>query len=757
MSQLHAGLPPAINNSTKPKRSVSFLNHAEVSKDDSVSSSPVYRSSFQPGSRKGYVRKGPVNSDSEDQDDDSVKDDSNDSCSEQEDEAQEVSDQSIYTPSQSLGAKVLMRPGQNYVRKAPANSDTESEEESEESSPLPSATLQAIGAIKNDDKSGSDSEHDEKDINTLVSPFSHTRIAGPGQNYVRKAPVDSDVESDEEAGNPPNGTTLPESRPRLKVMDTQADSQIVHNQGQGQQSRTPSYETNPGIPMSTTFLSTSPAPGGGHLSPAIRNISPAQTPTGSPRSVLHASSIGMGLGNSSNSSIDNSATASIVNSMAIYQQQQQEMMMIMQQQQMQIAAMQQQQQAYQLLVLQQQQQHQQQLQAAQLQHSRVSSTNDSLQAAVENSDDDDVPLADKKQQLAQALPLSALTGSQPDTPPPLHQQPILGAVPSAHLSPAIQPSILSLPLSMSHPYSPIHSRQTSATSMFSPSSVINSPQQAVSQSHLQPMIPSPLNPASFSPLVQQQQLLHPHQHHQYPSSLTHQQPRLADFIEEEQERLRMEQPQQGDQLSTVGGTQMLTSGFPSSYRNSITSVSPGQLNLERGSNGLNSGGAGVKARSSLMPHQQVLLPSSSPVQPYAASFHPPLVHQPLIHVESKPPPPQTGLVGAISAMERERKFAKAHGTNQLQFQHQQQQQQMMINADKERWLQEQRRQAWESEQMQLPQQQQHILQQQFQPLPQQQQQQQQQQAPFVPLDVPATPLWTVEDEEDDDRPLGSTQ
>jgi len=122
----------------------------------------------------------------------------------------------------------------------------------------------------------------------------------------------------------------------------------------------------------------------------------------------------------------------------------------------------------------------------------------------------------------------------------------------------------------------------------------------------------------------------------------------------------------------------------------------------------------------------------------------------LIHVEAKPPPPSAGLVGAISAMERDKKLAKAHGTNQLQFQHQQAQQQMMINVEKERWLQEQRRMAWEAGQ--FPQQQQQIQQQQQQ---QMYYQQQMQHPMMIQVPMQQQAAWTSADEEDDDRPLGA--
>ncbi|KAF9112289.1 hypothetical protein BGX27_003648 [Mortierella sp. AM989] len=737
----HPSQPPIINKETKPKRSVSFLNNKVVAEDDTPSSSRLARSSFQPGRRKGYVRKGPVNSDSEgaDGDDDGGDDHDSNPSDQDEDEDQVCAEPKLqgFTVSQTLSAKAPMRPGHNYIRKAPINSDIESDVEPEERPSSPPAKQ-----VDN-----SDSETDDKDLKVLTSPFSQTRISGPGRNYVRKAPVNSDTESDEEQldGKLKNKAIL-ESEPEFRITDTQAELQKGQNQGQEQRSMFPSFETTLNAEPTVASLNT-----GGHLAPVARSVSPAYTPKGLPQSAMYSPGIGMSMGNSSNSSVDNSsAAANIVNSMAIYQHQQQEMMMIMQQQQIQIATMHQQQQAYQLLMLQQQQQHQQQLQAVQLQRSRASSLNGSVHTANED-DDDDVPLSDKKQQLSQAPQVPILMGAQPGVPPPQQPQSMLGTVPTVHLSPNIQPSILSLPLAVSHPYSPLqyhqHSRQPSTSSIYSVNSVMNSPHPAAFQSHLQPVISSPLNPASFSPLVQQQQqqLPHGYQHHQYSHSYSHQQPRLADLIEEEQERIRQEQHQFEDQPSAAGGAQLLTSSFPAGYRHSIGSVSLTQLNIDRGSvnsfhsagsNGSSNGGVGGKihtTRHSLMPHQQqILIPSSSPLQQQALLFHQPQVQQPLIHVESKPPPPQTGLVGAISAMERERKLAKAHGTNQLQFQHQQQQQQMMVTADKERWLQEQRQQAWESEQMQ----QQQLFQQQFQP-PQHQQLQQ----------------WTVEDEEDDNRPL----
>ncbi|KAF9169704.1 hypothetical protein BGX21_009865 [Mortierella sp. AD011] len=724
--------PPPIDKTTKPKRSVSFMNHTVLSSDDSAStpgSSRLGRSSFQPGRRKGYVRKGPVNSDSESDDDD--EDDNTKDCSDQEDKDQMSPESGLL--GLTLG-QTPMRPGQNYVRKAPVNSDTESDDESEERLPLPSARQLDFSDIKEGKgaENDSDSEHNDKDIGALASPFSHTRISGPGQNYVRKAPIDSDAESDEEQlDGESKAMAIPKSKP-------ESQPGLHNGQKHGPDSGISSNETSfLNIPTPATLSSTDLASSGasmdGRLSPAVRNISPAQPVTGSPYNNVCASSIGMSMGNSSNSSVNNSAAANIVNSMAIYQQQQQEMMMIMQQQQIQIATMQQQQQAYQLLMLQQQQQqqHQQQIQAVQLNHSRASSLNDSVHTPNEDGDDDDVPLGEKKQQLSQAPHLPPLMGSYPGTPPP-QLQPILGTASTLQLSPSVQPSILSMPLVVSHPYSPLqynqHSRQTSGSSFHSVNSVASSPHQIMQQSHLQSMVSSPLNPASFSPLVQQS--------HQ--PQYSHPQPRLAEFIEEEQERMRQEQVQQ-DHLGAVGGAQLLTSSFnfPAGYHASIGPMSLGQLNHDHGSanptgpSGSSIGGTGAKggaSRFSVMSHQQVLQPPSSPL----VTFHQPQVQQPLIHVESKPPPPQTGLVGAISAMEREKRLAKANGTNQLQFQHQQQQQQIMINADKERWLQEQRRHAWESEQMQLY----------------------QQQSQFVLPTIPTTPLWTVEDEEDDNRPLG---
>ncbi|KAI1314701.1 hypothetical protein EDD11_001870 [Mortierella claussenii] len=718
-------LPPPLNNTTKPKRSVSFLNHDLVSSSNIKSSSKPARSSFQPGKRKGYVRKGPIQSDSEDDEDEAEDEghDRNDQDEQDQEDKDELEDEgkrqingSVYLANQRPVARSQGgRPGQNYVRKTPVNSDTESEEETEEDRyPKPTTSKQFSGNRRNDASDSEDEIGDDKDVEILAGPLSRSRISGPGQNYVRKKPVNSDTESDEEK------------------LDKRGTST----------SATQSVSTS-GLKIAEAFAKLGEeSPKEQSSRPASLNRLASQESATSTPSPLVSSHLPQAMGITVPVPV---SAASLAGPMAIYQQQQQEMMIIMQQQQIQIATMQQQQQAYQLLVLQQQQQQQQhQLQAVPQQHSRSPSLNGSIQIANnDDDDDDDVPLSEKKQQLPHSSQFSSLAGYLPGTPP-LQQLPVMhGALPAVHLSLDMQP------VSGSNPYSPLqqptlpHSRQLSGSSVHS----INSgyPVPLMNQGHFQLSTSSPLNPASSSPLLQPQHFYQPHYHHQHSHSFSQLQPRLANFIEEEQERMRQEQ--HGLLTGTPCGAQLLTSSFPAGYRNSMGSTSLSQLNPDRASMGSlqsagsNGSGNGITAprpsssRHSLLPHPQPTLiqsisPSSSP------SPLPPHSHQTLIHVEAKPPPPQTGLVGTITAMEREKKLAKSQGTNQLQFQHQQYQQQLMVNAEKERWLQEQRRLAWEAEN--TPQQ-----------YHQYQQQQQQQPSQFILPVIPSVPLWTVEDEEDD--------
>ncbi|KAF9573845.1 hypothetical protein EC968_007916 [Mortierella alpina] len=840
---------PPINLDTKPKRSVSFLNHDAESKR----ASRLGRSSFQPGRRKGYVRKGPVQSDDDSEEDEEEEDDI-----EEDDEEQDqpivstgnhsaeyelasanvpvnatatatanVNYEEINRPiSQTLMSKAAVRPGQNYVRKAPVNSDTESEtdEEAEQvrTSP-PSSQVTAAGAMPAVD--GSDSESDkDKEAGELARLFAaHTRIAGPGQNYVRKAPVNSDTESDEEEaaatsktslsnpmqGKAPGAAALQgQGRPASAIVNqnlanasaTALNASPAHSRAQSQEAGL--------LGVSSSASTASMVNGSRSHSPSMAAVATSSALGGGAPNLTFVPGVGMTMANSSATSLTNGSSASaqshLASSMAIYQQQQQEMMLIMQQQQIQIATMQQQQQAYQLLVLQQQQQHQQQLQAVQLQHSRAASSNGSvLGKDLADDSDDDVPLGEKQQQLPviPALPelpqFNSLMDtttilSQSGTPPLQQPQPILaGAGPSAaHIlrqsSPKLQDG---------------RSRQTSVSSVHSVRSGSPVPMMTLPHLHALPLVSSPLNPATSSPLLQHQVLA------------LQQQQQAHTFSEGDLQH----PPQQ------LGPGSLLTSSFPAGYRHSMQSLSLGQLNPDRGSvtslhstgsNGSSGSGSGSKSTNTssnnpgqrhsfmaqspaqqlqlqqqllqqqqlqqqqlqqqqlllqqqqqqqyhhhhLLPHQHQTLiqsltpsPTGSPLPfmghhvPHAQPQH---HHSTLIHVEAKPPPPQTGLVGAITAMERDKKLAKAQGTNQLQYQHQQQQHQMQMSAEKERWLQEQRRLAWESS-AQIPSQ-----------LPQQQQQQQllypnmtlaQQQQ--LMQQVQPQP-WTAEDEEDDDKPLG---
>ncbi|KAG0213125.1 hypothetical protein BGX28_004951 [Mortierella sp. GBA30] len=826
-------LPPPLKLATKPKRSVSFLNHGVDTK------SKLGRSSFQPGRRQGYVRKGPVQSDEEsEEDEDEAEDEDEEEDEVEEDEEDEEEQHNQFWTSKgavaeseptttnvnltgisqtfnhSVISKTAVRPGQNYVRKAPINSDTESDEETlrEERTSSPQQQKQQekvakVNEAQGDTDSDTDQDNDE-DVEGLVRPFAaHARVSGPGQNYVRKAPVTSDAESDEDEESS-KGAKAGHTETKVKGanagMAEHAPTTTVPaaTTPQGQPWNTAS---NPSVtsaengliglsaPMNTIMANSTlgHAPvmaGDAALTPALATANTA----GVAPNKTNTPGLGMTLANSSGTSLSNSSTtsaqANLATSMAIYQQQQQEMMMIMQQQQIQIATMQQQQQAYQFLVLQQQQHHQQQLQAVQLQHSRGTSSDGSMDentgvAHVEDHDnDDDMPLGEKQQQLPTLpeFPLlpqlpqftslmdAAAVSSRPGTPPLQQPQPVMAGAPSAaHI------------LMQQSPQQDKRTSQASISSLHS-----TTPSFTLPHLHAQPIVSSPLNPATSSPLPP---------HH----SLLQQQAPIQHPVEEDQYHQQQQQ---------LGSSALLTSSFPAGYRHSMGSVALGQLSGHRGSvtslhstgsNGSSGQGSGSKAngsnaaqRYSLMPQpqaqyqhlpqqqqqqhphpfqpyqQQTLIQSMVPspaVSPVPFMGHPTLLqqqqlhhqHHTLIHVEAKPPPPQTGLVGAITAMERDKKLAKAQGTNQLQYQHQQQQQQMLMNTEKERWLQEQRRLAWEASQMpQQQQQQQHYMMMQQQQsllypnmvLGQQHQMQQMQIQPQQ---------WTMEDEEDDNRPLGS--
>ncbi|KAG0217483.1 hypothetical protein BGX33_010374 [Mortierella sp. NVP41] len=867
---------PAFNRAPKPKRSVSFMHHGTVntsttdidnSSDDSNTNTNtagnnngnVSRSSFRPGRRTGYVRKGPVQSDSDaDSDDEEEEKDESEDGDEKSNggglgngiaqqanvNANANGEISSFSPkwkpthTTTTGAGIAtVRPGQNYVRRAPVDSDTESDEEKKEddkeptrSTPTPpKSTTTSTTAAKDDDQSdNSDTDNESMRCNSglvggLVRPMAQTRISGPGQNYVRKAPVNSDTEDDDDYENDNNNKTR--SSPTGAAVATNSPAPDGNGAIQNcllnpalmatTHSRAPSYDAYLASLISVGNVNGSGS-GVGALSSAMSSPLSAPVATSSPAvynsnlntppSSSSSANLGMTNNNNSNTSLGGStassstaaiAAASIANSMAIYQQQQQEMMMIMQQQQIQIATMQQQQQAYQLLVLQQQQQHQQQLQAI---HSRAASANGSIHTiettvlskpfAVPSDSDDDVPLGEKQQQLPQlpALPqfTSSLLGSSSPTITAAH-----AATTITPASPNAQYAHYSPRLSVQQPPLLQHHRQLST------SSVHSLPGAVAYAAHL-PISSSPLNPATSSALAAAPTLGHP----VYGSGVGHQQtsqPRLSDFIEEEQERLLREQHLQataaalgGTSVNTggftdngVGGASLLTSSFPAGYRGSVASVMSSfqhPSNIDRGSmtslhstgsNGSGgSGGEGGRERSGSLtvsghrptPSRDSFIPPMQMQQQQQFLQQPPLhliqqIHhqqqqqqqphflpyQPatLIHVEAKPPPPSAGLVGAISAMERDKKMAKAHGTNQLQFQHQQQQQAMMMNVEKERWLQEQRRLAWEAGQ--YPQQQQQ------QPL------QYYQQQPMMMMQVPMQyqPAWNSADEEDDDRPLGA--
>ncbi|KAF8946850.1 hypothetical protein BGZ47_011168 [Haplosporangium gracile] len=881
--------PPALNMATKPKRSVSFMNHATVTDitDNTTASDKsnttvvltgtpgnVNRSSFRPGRRPGYVRKGPVQSDS-DADSDSADDIIEDEDEDEEDEEGEkvngggggirngigaFSPKPVAMAGATVGGGVIgvVRPGQNYVRRAPVNSDTESDEEKADDEPTRSATATTTTTTTavpiptptvalnhsnttEEEEENTDNEGKAGRVGGLVRPMAQTRIAGPGKNYVRKAPVNSDSEDDDSDNDKPKPAV--KSTPAVNSSAPQQQQQqqppnsggSIHNRylnttlgatglggSSAPHSRTSSYD--PHTPAAAGIL------GGGIGGMSSAMSSPRSGPIAtSPYShnpyTPPATGLGMTINNTSNSSLGNLsnnssnphlapstlgsassqvAATSLANSMAIYHQQQQEMMMIMQQQQLQIATMQQQQQAYQLLVFQQQQQHQQQLQAVHQHHSRATSANgsvhtvDNIKINTPSADsDDDVPLGEKQNQLPQlpqlpSLPqFSSLMGVSSSSSSSLSSSftsPSSPTTAATTITPA-SPNTYSPRLSVQQSPLPQHNRQLSTSSVHS---LVNNSGAGSAYLH-QPLSSSPLNPATSNAPISASFLGGQHQVYSggHSHSQTSSQPRLSDFIEEEQERLIREQHLQAAAAALGGhsvttpptsfnsGTSLLTSSFPAGYRGSVASVMSLQQasGIDRGSmtslhstgsNGSGgsggSGGAGGQhrpsgSRESFFPHMGPTLIQQQQYLTQPHQFHLQqqsqqhvLPYQPstLIHVEAKPPPPSAGLVGAISAMERDKKLAKAHGTNQLQFQHQQHQQQMMVNVEKERWLQEQRRLAWEAGQ--FPQQQ--FQQQQF---VQQGQQGYFQQQPMM-MQVPMQqqqPGWTSADEEDDDRPLGS--
>ncbi|KAG0353977.1 hypothetical protein BG005_006812 [Podila minutissima] len=773
----HANYPPPppipeTEHVIKPKRSVSFKDHPDDIKAQTQQTTAGL--GRRPGKRAGYVRRGPVNSDSEDSDQDN---------SEPEEEERDVMRSVVPRRFDDIGdsddehkARVadiiyqtritkIAGPGQNYVRKTPVNSDTESDEESldpkttkdlQGSAQAPSQQLQIPGSPASQTSSSSSKSGGRS--------FGIGRGSGPGQNYSRKAPVNSDTESDEEQMDKPSSSSgtakqndsAPVTKPSpnnmlpiisagrpLSLMTSSATSSPIQSRvatpptslhTPPQQHQQPYYQ----LPASAAVSAAVSAAMGQFQDPSYPTYLPPM-PMHPPSALgsMPGSPAGLGLLGA------NSPAANLANSMAIYQQQQAEMMLIMQQQQIQIATMQQQQQAYQLLLLQQQQQ-----QALQ-QQPQVQAANRSN----EDDSDDDVPLGVHQQQPPQ-LPQFPQLGSMMDvvqaagspinssaTSSP-YQQPIAAftAPPTVHLSPHLQHSTLAPPV---HPYSPLqhspllHSRQASGSSIHS--------------------IPYASSPLAGKPLLSSSHNVYQHS----PNSFSNSQPRLQDFIDEE--RILQEQ-QQPSAYPVSGG--LLTSSFPAGYRHSIGSVSVAQLNLNLdrgssnslnslGSNGSGGGGGGVYGHSpnhsqthiqvpgTNKPSRNSMMgpypPSSSPLLgPYGMSGMPanvPIQAHTLIHVEAKPPPPQTGLVGAISAMERDKKLAKAQGSNQ-QLQQQQmylQQQQQMQMQDKERWLQEQRRLVVEGGQQQF-----------------------QQPLYGVPQGQGQGQRWNSDDDdEDDNRPLGS--
>ncbi|KAF9547574.1 hypothetical protein EC957_008230 [Mortierella hygrophila] len=873
--------PPALNMATKPKRSVSFMKHATVTDiTDNITSNKegnttvvltgapgnVNRSSFRPGRRPGYVRKGPVQSDSD------AGSDSEDIV-EEEDEEDEKANGGIrngigaFSPKSVAGTSAtagrVVRPGQNYVRRAPVNSDTESDEEkADDDEPTmrsatvaPVSTSTPIAALNHtsnstEEEENSDTDNEDKKsgggVGGLVKSMAQTRIAGPGQNYVRKTPVNSDSEDDDDDDDKQHKPAARSTPAVNSPAPQQQQQQPPHSGGSIHNRHLNTVLGSTGLGLSsaphsrTSSYDPYAAATGGIV--GGMGVGGMPSPMSSPRSGPVATSpynaytsppgtnLGMAINNTSNSSLGNLsnngsnpylatsttssssqiAASNLATSMAIYQQQQQEMVMIMQQQQIQIATMQQQQQAYQLLVYQQQQQHQQQLQAVHQHHSRAASANGSVHNLDTNTNtnkvntsdsDDDVPLGEKQNQLPQlpSLPqFSSLMGMGSSSLLTTPSSPTMAAT---TITPA-SPNTYSPHLSVQQ--SPLlqHNRQLSTSSVHS---LANGGGAVYLH---QPISSSPLNPATSNAPLTGSLLGGQHQvyngGHSY--SQTSSQPRLSDFIEEEQERLIREQHLQataaalgGHALTTPptsfnGGTSLLTSSFPAGHRGSVASVvtlqqasgidrgSMASLNStgsngSGGSGGSGGGGGGggggqhrpTGSRDSFIPQMGPTLIQQQQYLTQPHQFHlqqqqqqqflP--YHQPatLIHVEAKPPPPSAGLVGAISAMERDKKLAKAHGTNQLQFQHQQLQQQMMVNVEKERWLQEQRRSAWEAGQ--FPQQQQQFgqqgqfLQQGVMPGMGQQQAYYQQQPMMMQAPMQQQPGWTSADEDEDERPLGA--
>ncbi|KAF9580163.1 hypothetical protein BGW38_003303, partial [Lunasporangiospora selenospora] len=787
---------------------------------DAATDQKVARSAFgfpraAPGRRAGYVRKGPVQSDS-DEDDENEVDNINGNDDESEDEntsfphADRRVDGLLKPFSQTrLSTGVAVKPGQNYVRKAPLNSDTESDEESQEtavsaSSPQSSKLLTPTSEPKDSDDD-TDSESNKPMSNRVSRTPGRVRVAGPGQNYVRKAPVDSDTESDEDRldGKPTTGLGAGSQRNEslsavsIKTGSTtslaSASNTAPYTNAQLSKTTTPSSSTTTLLATSEMAAPTLPLGRAIHMPVNGINGFAASSPSLAPE-VMGAGLIGLQGSPVAGSTINymdpnSSAAVSLAGSMAIYQQQQQEMMMIVQQQQLQIATMQQQQQAYQIMLLQQQHQHQHQLQSALAKKdSHASGENTETTSKTDegdskenktsdDDDDDDTPLGEKLQHSSQAPPqlqplsviptipqFAPLVPPTPMTPPTMSMQLPYTAFSTpptaAHLSPLLQQQyVYTSPSLHQSPQPRNRSRQTSNASLHSIHSVSSAP--ALYQQYV-PVNSSPLMHHSVPSL---------YQHHQ----LSNSQSRLASLIEEEQARVFQEQQQQQHLMliqqqqnqvhqhqqqlqfqqsaltQSVSAPSLLTSSFPAGYRHSMSSITLGQLQQDRGSmtslhstgsNGSNnsagsngSGGHGpsatkaASAASNPARQSMVIMPSYQTSQPQPqqplvgmgaspSPYHPqnhfmhaggpapqqyPTPHHTLIHVEAKPPPPQTGLVGAITAMERDKKLAKAQGTNQLQYQYQQQQQQqhaaMAMTAEKERWLQEQRRIAWETSQM----------------------------------------------------------
>ncbi|KAK3809118.1 MAG: hypothetical protein J3Q66DRAFT_373415 [Benniella sp.] len=682
MPEIDSFLQPSPASNIKANRSVTFQSSViKVANEDDLDSDvkTLSRSSFQPGRRTGYIRKGPALSDSETDEDDDTEEEKEEDEDEDDDE-EEGPEQRNAPPLFSTNAvpKAEIRPGQNYRRKSPLSSDTESEPDvDKEGSATPShSILFGVRGESHGVRSDIEASDDEEDTAGITRPFSQTRISGPGQNYVRKAPATSDSESDID------------DVPLAAGCDLEHDYRITniaaptHRLPADRASSIPQTGRPDISPVSVT--------GGAISASTIQNIS-------------YVPGSGLTALNFNNPNTDGS-TASVANSLAIYQQQQQEMMMIMQQQQIQIATMQQQQQAYQLLVLQQQQQHQQQLQVMQMQHLRTFNYNSSLSVRgtedhrSDLEDDDDIPLGVKKQQASPPHD-SALSGEQIGVP----VSQMLGALPAL---PALHFT--------QHPES--------------------LPQQPSSY----PLAPPYTMPLQYHPTPLMPSLLETQHHH----SII--QPTQAESIGDEEQR--MSQEHLVDLAGAEKGAKLLTNTFPGGYYNSTgpgTSSQPGSL-VPVQSNEIESTEGGMahksgSSRNSLVPQTLLQSMASSSGFPMPQSSQQPL-HHTLIHVEAKPPPPQTGLVGAITAMEREKMLAKAHGTNQFQLQQhqQQQQQQQLINAEKERWLQDQRRLVWEAEQTSHH----HASKTRQHPL------HEQQTNPFCLPPIPSIPLWTVQNNDE---------